>query len=159
MRKDVLCLLAGLLLFVGTAGKISADALLRAWATSSNGELVRLTLRIPRSGFPTGTIQTVRFTIQNPKPRRVLHLQATATYTVGDKQQTTTSNPLVLEIDQTARDCCLYLYVINGYAIEDTLFLDALELNLPYNSAFVVVPLGDLPAEATRKGQVKIFAR
>ncbi|MEJ5253179.1 MAG: hypothetical protein HPY54_15790 [Chthonomonadetes bacterium] len=159
MRKDILCLLTGVLLFVGTSGQISADALLRAWVSSDNGAPVRLSLQVPRSGFPTGTIQTVRFTIQNPRPRRVLHLQAIATYTVGDEQQTTTSNPLVLEIDQTARDCRLYLYVINGYALEDTLLLDGLELNLPYNSAFVVVPIGDLPAESSRKGQVKIFAR
>lgn len=159
MQKYILCLLMDLLLFVGTSGQMSADALLRAWATSSNGELVQLTLQIPRSGFPTGTIQTVRFTVQNPKPRRVLHLQATATYTVGDNQQTTTSNHLIIEIDQTARDCRLYFYIINGYALEDTLIVDELELNLPYNSAFVVVPIGDLPAESARKGQVKIFAR
>ncbi|MGQ9791495.1 MAG: hypothetical protein ACUVR7_12680 [Armatimonadota bacterium] len=160
MRKGVFGLLVATLLFVETFSGAFADALLRAWANSDNGIPLRLFVHVPREGFPSRTIQTVSFAVQNPLPRRTIHLQVTASYTTDDgKEATTQSNPLVLEIDQTARGCRLYFYVINGYALEDTLSVDGLDLNLPCNSAFVVVPIEEIPAGNTLRGQVKIFAR
>lgn len=160
MRKDIFCLLVGILLLVGTFAESSADALLRAWASSENGVPIKLFLHVPRKGFPSQTIQTVRFTVKNPLPRRTIHLQVTASYRTDDgKEATTQSNPLVLEIDQTARGCRIYFYIINGYALEDTLAIEGLDLNLSCNSAFVVVPIEEIPADTTLRGQVKIFAR
>lgn len=161
MRKEYLCLLTFTLLFVVTfAGASDADTLLRAWVTSGNQVPLRLMFHVPRDGFSAKTIQTVRFAVQNPLPRRTLHLQVTASYTTDDgKEATIQSNPLTLEIDQTARDCRVYFYIINGYALEDTLAIEGLDLNLPCNSAFVVVPIEEIPAGTTLIGQVKIFAR
>lgn len=160
MRKEVLCLLIGIWMLAGNFIEVSADALLRAWASSGNGVLIQLFLFVSRDGFPSQTIQTVKFTVKNPLPRRTLHLQVTASYRTDDgKKATTQSNPLTLEIDQTARDCRIYFYIINGYALEDTLAIEGLDLNLPCNSAFVVVPIEEIPAGTTLRGQVKIFAR
>ncbi|MGQ9879618.1 MAG: hypothetical protein ACUVSV_01980 [Armatimonadota bacterium] len=160
MRKGVFGLLVATLLFVETFSGAFADALLRAWANSDNGIPLRLFVHVPREGFPSRTIQTVSFAVQNPLPRRTIHLQVTASYTTDDgKEATTQSNPLVLEIDQTARGCRLYFYVINGYALEDTFAIEGLDLNLPCNSAFVLVPIEEIPAGNTLRGQVKIFAR
>ncbi|MER3474033.1 MAG: hypothetical protein C4335_08365 [Armatimonadota bacterium] len=160
MRKDVLRLFTGALLFVAIVNQAFADALLRAWVTSGNQMPFRLMLHVPRDGFPAKTIQTVRFTVQNPLPRRTLYLQVAASYTTDTGEPVTTqSGPLVLEVDQTARDCRLYFYIINGYALEDTLILEGYDYNLPYNASYVLVPIDAIPAGTTLKGQVNIFAR
>lgn len=160
MRKDVLRLFTGALLFVAIFNQAFADALLRAWVTSGNRVPLKLTIRAPRDGFPARTIQTVRFTVQNPLPRRTLYLQVTASYTTDTGEPVTTqSGPLVLEVDQTARDCRLYFYIINGYALEDTLIIEGYDYNLPYNASFVIVPIEAIPADTMLQGQVNIFAR
>ncbi|GIV21234.1 MAG: hypothetical protein KatS3mg023_2985 [Armatimonadota bacterium] len=160
MRKNVARLFGGVVLLVWLVLPTSADALLRAWAQSGNEFPVKLSLQGTRGGFPTGTVQTVRFSLQNPLPRQTFQLQASATYTTKDGRQVTTySNPVTLEIDQTARNCRIYFYVINGYALEDTLFINGTELYLPYNSSFVEVLIPEVPAGTVLRGRVSIFAR
>lgn len=160
MRKDVLRLFMGAMLLAWLVVQASADALLRAWAQSGNEFPVKLSIQGVRGGFPTGTVQTVRFSLQNPLPRQVFQLQASATYTTRDGRQVTTySNPVTLEIDQTARNCRIYFYIINGYTLEDTLFINGMELHLPYNSSFVEVPIPELPAGTILRGQISIFAK
>jgi len=160
MRKEMMHLLSGAMLLVGLALPVCADALLRAWAVSGNEVPVRLAVKGARGAFPTGSIQTVYFSLWNPQPRRTVPLQATASYLCDRGQvRTSRSNPIVLEIDQTARNCRIYLYVINGYVLEDTLFLNGQELYLPYNSSFVEIPVPELPAGAVVQGRVSIYAR
>ena len=160
MRKEIVWLLAGAMLLVWSALPALADALLRAWAVSGNEVPVRLAVKGVRGAFPAGTIQTVNFSLWNPQPRRTVPLQATASYLCDRGQvRTSRSNPIVLEIDHTARNCRIYLYVINGYALEDTLFLGGQELYLPYNSSFVEIPVPELPAGMVVRGRVSIYAR
>jgi len=160
MRKEIMHLLSGAMLLVWLALPVYADALLRAWAVSGNEFPVRLAVKGVRGAFPAGSIQTVYFSLWNPQPRRTVPLQATASYLCDRGQvRTSQSNPIVLEIDQTARNCRIYLYVINGYVLEDTLFLSGQELYLPYNSSFVEIPVPELPAGAVVQGRVSIYAR
>jgi hypothetical protein len=102
----------------------------------------------------------VYFSLANPQPRRTIPLQASAVYTLEDgRQEASRSNSILLEVDNTARNCRIYLYVINGYALEDTLFLGGQELYLPYNSSFVEIPVPELPAGMVVRGRVSIYAR
>lgn len=160
MRKDIVRLFTGAMLLAWLVAQASADALLRAWAVSGNEFPVRLSIQGARGRFPSGTVQTVRFTLQNPAPRQTFQLQASATYTTKDGRQVTTySNPVTLEIDQTARDCRIYFYVINGFVVEDSLSIPGLDLRLPSRSSFVVVPINEVPAGTVLSGQVSIFAK
>ncbi len=160
MRKEIMRLIVGVMLLVWLVLPTSADALLRAWAESGNEFPVKLSLQGARSGFPAGTVQTVRFILQNPLPRQTFQLQASATYTAKDGRQVTAySNPVTLEVDQTARNCRIYFYVINGYALEDTLFINGREVYLPYNSSFVEVTIPEVPAGTVLRGRVSIFAK
>jgi len=160
MGKNVLRLFLGAMLLAWLVAQASADALLRAWAVSGNEVPVRLSLQGARGGFPTNTVRTVRFTLQNPLPRQTFRLQASATYTTQDGQQVTTySNPLTLEIDQTARHCRIYFYVMNGFVVEDSLLLPGLDVRLSGRSSFVVIPIDELPAGTMLSGQVSIFAQ
>ncbi|MCS6829118.1 MAG: hypothetical protein RMM08_00590 [Armatimonadota bacterium] len=159
MRKGALCLLTGVIWFAWLMAPVSADALLRAWAESGNEFPVRLSIQGLRGRYPAGTTQTVRFTLQNPLPPQTIQLQASATYTTRDGRQVTTySNAVTLEIDQAARDCHLYFYVINGFVVEDSLFISGRRLHLPERSSFVVIPIDELPAGTVLRGQVSIFA-
>lgn len=160
MRKDVLCLLTGVMLLAWLVADVSADALLRAWAVSGNEFPVKLSIQGVRGRLQAGNVQTVRFTLQNPLPPQRFHLQASATYTTRDGRQVTTySNPVTLELDQTARDCRIYFYVINGFAVEDSLSIPGLDVRLPSRSSFVVVPIDELPAGSILRGQISIFAQ
>jgi hypothetical protein len=160
MRKEIVWLVAGAMLLVWSAVAVRADALLRAWAESGNGVPVKLAVKGVRGAFPAGSIQTVYFSLANPQPRRTIPLQASAVYTLEDgRQEASRSNSILLEVDNTARNCRIYLYVINGYALEDTLFLGGQELYLPYNSSFVEIPVPELPASAVVQGRVSIYAK
>ena len=159
MRKDMLRLFAGALMVAWLVAPASADALLRAWAESGNEFPIRLTVKGLRGRFATGTVQLVRFIVHNPLPRQTLWLQASATYTTRDGRQVTTySNPVTLEIDQTARNCRIYFYVINGFVVEDSLSISGLNVRLPSRSSFVVIPIDEVPAGTVWSGQVSIFA-
>lgn len=160
MLKTVLRLLLGAMLLAWCIAQASADALLRAWAQSGNEFPVKLTIQGVRNRFPTGTVQTVRFTLENPLPRQVFQLQASATYTTRDGRKVTTySNPVTLEVDQTARDCRLYFYVINGFAVEDSLSISGLDVRLAGRSSFVVIPIDEVPAGTVLRGQISIYAK
>lgn len=160
MRMDVLRLLTGAMLLAWLVAPASADALLRAWAESGNEFPVKLSIQGVRGRFPAGTVQTVRFSLQNPLPRQTFQLQASATYTTRDGRQVTTySNPVTLEIDQTARNCRIYFYVINGFVVEDSLSIPGLDLRLASRSSFVVIPIDELPAGTVLRGQISIFAQ
>ncbi len=159
MRKEMVRLLAGAMLLVWSLPAY-ADALLRAWAESGNEVPVKLAVKGVRGAFPAGSIQLVHFSLWNPQPRQMIYLQASAVYTLEDgRQEASRSNPILLEVDNTARNCRIYLYVINGYALEDTLFLSGQELYLPYNSSFVEIPVPELPAGAVLQGRVSIYAK
>ncbi len=161
MTRQTLRLLVGALVVVCTAMQACADAILRTWAESGNEYPVRLVVQGARSNLPGNTISTIRFTVVNPQPRRVLHLQAVATYETDDGggQVTSRSNLLSLEVDQTARDCRLFFFVINGYALAGSLSIGGRECHLLNHSASFMVPVGDLPAGTVLKGQVSIFAQ
>lgn len=160
MRMDVLRLLTGAMLLAWLVAPASADALLRAWAESGNEFPVKLSIQGVRGRFPAGTVQTVRFSLQNPLPRQTFQLQASATYTTRDGRQVTTySNAVTLEIDQTARNCRIYFYVINGFVVEDSLSIPGLDLRLASRSSFVVIPIDELPAGTVLRGQISIFAQ
>ena len=160
MRKEIARLLSGAMLLVWSAMPVFADALLRAWAQSGNGVPVKLLVETPRGGFPSGAIQTVHFSLWNPLPRRTVRLQATASYLCKAGQgRTSQSNAVELEVDQSARNCRIYLYIINGYALEDTLYINGEEWNLPYNTSFLVILVPELPASAVLQGRVNIFAK
>lgn len=160
MFRNVLRLFVGVMLLAWSVAQVSADALLRAWAESGNEFPVKLSVQGVRGGFPAGSVQTVRFSLQNPLPRQRFQLQASATYTTKDGRQVTTySNPVTLEIDQTARDCRIYFYVINGFVVEDSLSIPGLDVRLPSRSSFVVVPIGEVPAGTVWRGQISIFAK
>lgn len=159
MCKKVL-LLMSMMLLMWCVAQVSADAILRAWAESGNEFPVKLSIQSVRRSFSAGSVQTVRFSLQNPLPRQTFQLQASVTYTTEDGRQVTTySNPVMLEIDQTARDCRIYFYVINGFVVEDSLSIPGLDVRLPSRSSFVVIPIDEIPAGTTLRGQISIFAQ
>ncbi|GIV17430.1 MAG: hypothetical protein KatS3mg022_2865 [Armatimonadota bacterium] len=160
MFRNVLHLFVSVMLLAWFVAQVSADALLRAWAESGNEFSVNLSIQGVRGRFPSGTVQTVRFSLQNPLPRQTLQLQASATYTTRDGRQVTTySNPVTLEIDQTARNCRIYFYVINGFVVEDSLSIPGLDVRLPSRSSCVVIPIDEVPAGTVLRGQISIFAK
>lgn len=160
MRKGAIRLLLGALLCAAVSGQAFADALLRVWAESGNEFPIRVAIQGGRSRFVTNTVQTVQFTIRNPTPRRILRLQATISYTARDGRQfSSQSAPIILEVDQTARNCRVYLYIINGYALQNSLVIESLNVRLPGDSSFVIVPVEAVPAGTVLRGQFTVFAR
>ncbi len=160
MATDTLRLAMSVALIALFTARVSADALLRAWAESGNEYPVQLAVQVPRGGLPSATIRTVTFTVTNPQPRRSIQLQAVVVYsTYRESMVTVGSNVVTLEIDETARDCRLYFFIINGYALAGSLSIGGRKCDLNQNSSGFVLFLGDLPAGTTLKGKVSIFAR
>lgn len=159
MRKEALHVVLSALLFTFAVGQVSADALIRAWVETGDDHPVELVVWGARHRMRANSVHTLSFTVFNPKARRQLQLRAVATYeAVPPEQVVVFSNTVTLEIDQTARDCRLYFYVINGYALAGSLSVSGRECRLRNDSASFVVPLGDLPSGAVVRGKVSIFA-
>lgn len=160
MKRETLLLAVVVTLLMTCANLARADALLRAWAESGNEFPIRLWVQRIRGGFPSGTTRTVLFSIQNPQPRQTFVLQAVATYTTAKGEvETSYSNPVTIEVDRAARDCLVYFYVINGFIEGGSLSISGLDLSLPYDSSFVVIPINELPASIVLRGEFRLFAR
>lgn len=160
MKRESILFAIAFGLLVMCPASTGADALLRAWAQSGNEFPIRLWVQGIRNSFPANTTRTVRFSVQNPAPRQTFVLQAVATYTTASGQQETTySNPVTIEVDRTARNCLVYFYVINGYIEGGSLSIPGLDLWLPYDAQFVVIPIEELPAGVLLRGEFRLFAR
>lgn len=159
----VRCLLSTMViavLLVWSAAPTSADGFVRAWATSGNDVPIRFAVKGSRGVIPGDTVRTLRFTLQNPLPRRSIELKVTAQYTSStDTNPRSISTTLVLDIDESARDCELTFYVINGYVMAGSLVIHGLDLHLSEDSPNVVVPIKEVPSGVVLRGQVSVYIR